>query len=84
MIASLHALARRKFTPVLAAIFISSPVAGFLPLQALRFCFTSLRNPGRVNEPRKVYKKGSHDECRFHRDLKKRNQGDFKKLLSFM
>jgi hypothetical protein len=47
-IASLQALAIRIFTTVLAGILIGSPVAGFLPIRALRFTRTSLPIPGRV------------------------------------
>src|SRR5215510_11686696 len=49
--ASLAALATRNFRTVFAGILISSPVAGFLPIRAFLFCFTSLPRPGIANSP---------------------------------
>src|SRR5262249_23727610 len=48
---SLAALAIRNLTTVLAGILIASPVAGFRPMRAFRFCFTSFPSPGTVNSP---------------------------------
>src|SRR5882724_10005905 len=50
-IASLAAFATRNFTTVFAAILIAWPVAGFLPMRALRFAFTSRPRPGITNTP---------------------------------
>jgi len=49
--ASLAAFATRNFTTTLAGILIASPVAGFRPMRALRFDFTSRPMPGRTNSP---------------------------------
>lgn len=45
-IASVAAFAMRDLTAVLAAIFISSPVAGLRPIRSLCFALTSLPSPG--------------------------------------
>ena len=48
---SLAALATRNFTTVLAAILMTAPLAGFLPLRSLRFDLTSRPMPGRMKRP---------------------------------
>ena len=48
-IASFAAFATRNLTTRFAGILIDSPVAGFLPILALRLTSTSFPNPGIVN-----------------------------------
>ena len=40
-----------NFTTVLAGILMAAPVAGFLPMRALRFDLTSRPMPGRMKRP---------------------------------
>src|SRR5277367_3524203 len=49
--ASFTAFATRNFTTFFAGMLIVAPVAGFLPIRALRSTRTSLPSPGSANTP---------------------------------